>query len=105
MKKIALVSLAALMLSGCLTTQHRMDLWDLKYMKPDCNNKAAQIHFLETQLSTPWERALAANNTHSMFGAIRGMMNGSYDHDKAIESRQYDAVAKRLIWEIRTTCP
>lgn len=105
MKKLLAVTIMAFGLSGCFTTQHRMDVYDLKYMKVDCANKEAQIRFLETQMSTPWERTLAGNNAYSLLGSLSTMMGGSYEQHKAVADRQYDAIAKRLIWEIRSSCP
>ena len=105
MKKIALVSVLALTLSGCLTTTHRMDIYDLRYMQPDCANKEAQIRFLKTQMSTPEDRLKAAMNTRGLFSGLMGALNGTYTQQRAIEQREYDAIAKRLIWELRTTCP
>lgn len=105
MKKVALVSVLALSLTGCLSTTHRMDIYDLRYMQVDCSNKHAQIRFLQTQMSTPMDRLKAASNTRGLFGGLISAMNGTYSQQRALEQREYDAIAKRLIWEIRTTCP
>lgn len=105
MKKITLVSVLALSLSGCLSTTHRMDIYDLRYMQPDCANKEAQIRFLQTQMSTPEDRMKAALHTRGLLGGLVGAMNGTYTQQRALEQREYDAIAKRLIWELRTSCP
>lgn len=102
MKKVFAV-LAIFSLIGCTTT-HRMDVYDLKYMQADCANKEAQIKFLETQMTTPWDRSLSASNTRGIYGTVRTIFEGTYDQHRAVEDRQYDAIAKRLIWELRTTC-
>lgn len=102
MGKIVLV-LMMLAVTACTTT-HRMDIYDLRYMQPDCTNKDAQIKFLETQMTTPTERLKAAHQTRGLFGGLVSAVNGTYSQQRAIDNREYDAVAKRLIWQIRETC-
>ena len=104
MKKIILLSAVVLSLAACSST-HRMDIYDLRYMKTDCANKEAQIRFLETQMSTPYDRLAAASKTRGLIGGLMLAMNGTYSQQKALESREYDSIAKRLIWELRTQCP
>jgi len=104
MKKIIGLVIVGMALSGCMTTTHRMSYNDLKYMQPDCANKESQIRFLETQMTTPWDRALAYSATSSLSGTVLSMMDDTYEQKVHINNREYDAVAKRLIWELRTQC-
>ena len=84
---ISLVFLA--LVSGCAT--QRMDINDLSAYKVDCANKDAQIRFLESQITTPNDRLA------SMF---------MFDRQQAasMSNREYDAVAKKLIWDLKTHC-
>jgi len=88
MKKISVLAIAAL-LAGCAT--QRMDIADLNTYQIDCANKDAQIRFLESQLTTPNSRLA------SMFMLDR-------QQAKAMTERQYDAIAKTKIWDIKTYC-
>jgi hypothetical protein len=99
MKAVALVVTLATLVSGCATTK-RMDFQDLNYYKIDCANKEAQIRFLETQLSTPNERVVA-----KFTGGLLSVLDGTYHEKERIVNRSYDAVARGLLWDIRTYCP
>lgn len=101
-KTLLMVSLIAL---GACTTTHRMDINDLRWMQADCSNKQAQISFLETQMTTPMDRLASISNMTGVFGILSMKSDGSYEQHKAIANREYDSVAKRLIWELRTNCP
>jgi len=90
MNKLAIPLLLIALLPGCATM--KMDIQDLNTFQIDCANKDAQIRFLESQLSTPNSRLA------SMFSLDRSQ-------SLAITNREYDAVAKRLIWELKTHCP
>ena len=105
MKKTLVMLGMALSLSGCLTTTHRMHIDALRYMKADCANKQAQISFLESQMTTPVDRLTSLYNMSGMMGILTMKADGSYEQNEAIRSREYDSVAKRLIWELRTNCP
>ena len=102
--KYALVAaISVLVLAGCATRQ-RMDYNDLNRMKVDCKNKAAQEQFLKTQLTTPNERFISGLGLTSLSGSLMQMFNGTYEDNKRIFTRKYDAVAKTLLWELRTSC-
>jgi len=102
--KIAAALLVVATLAGCSST-HRMDIYDLRYMKIDCANKEAQIKFLETQMSTEWDRLSATYHTRGMLSGLMGAINGTYTQQKALADREYDKIAKNLIWDLRTQCP
>ncbi len=99
MKKVVVVLTLAALVTGCATTK-RMDYRDLSAYKIDCANKAAQIQFLETQLTTPNER-VAAFATRGIFS----IFDGTYHEKNRIMDRSYDAIARGLLWDIRTYCP
>jgi hypothetical protein len=99
-KSILVLVCASTMLSGCFATTKRMDFQDLNYYKIDCANKAAQIRFLESQLSVPHERAASSATT-----GLVSIFDGSYQEKVRISNRSYDAVARGLLWDIRTYCP
>ena len=86
-KMIPILSLA--LMSGCAT--QRMDINDLSEYKMDCANKDAQIKFLESQLTTPNDR-------------IASMFMFDRQQARAMTNREYDAVAKKLIWDLKTKC-
>ena len=70
----------------------RMDIMDLNTFQIDCANKDAQIRFLESQLTTPNSR-------------LASLFSPNVVQNKVIHERQYDAVAKKLIWDLKTHCP
>ncbi len=102
--QLILVFLAVSLVSGCLTTTERMNVADLQYYRTDCGQKASQIAFLESQMSTSDERAIAYFNTATLFGSLREMFAGTYDQKRSLMTREYDAIARTLIWELRTQC-
>lgn len=89
MNKIGILAALAL-LAGCAT--QRMDIADLDTYRIDCANKDAQIRFLESQITTPNSRLA------SMFMFDRQQAN-------AMTERQYDAVVKAKIWDLKSHCP
>jgi hypothetical protein len=102
--KFALVAtISVSVLTGCATRQ-RMDYNDLAHMQVDCKNKAAQEQFLKTQLTTPNERFISGLGVTSLSGSLMQMFNGTYEDNKRIFTRKYDGAAKRLLWELRTSC-
>ncbi len=101
--KFVLIIAMSFLLSAC-ATKRRMDIDDLKFYQIDCNNKEAQLQFLHTQLPTQTDRLLATFKMTGIGGLVSMKMDGSYKETKAIMSREYDAVAKRLIWELRQNC-
>jgi len=82
-----------------------MDVDDLNYYQIDCAKKYEQLAFLETQLVTSDERALARTGISGLGGAIMSSLDGTYRTKRAVSNREYEAIVKRLIWELRTTCP
>jgi len=98
MKKSILILMLAALATGCATTK-RMDFNDLNYYKIDCANKEAQIRFLEGQLSTQPDRIAAG------FNGLLNVLNGTYAETERIKNRSHDAVARSLLWDIRTYCP
>ena len=95
--------LFAILSSGCAVTQ-RMSINDLNRIQVDCANKDAQIRFLESQLTTPNERlaaALGMNVFSEMFSNARGEKTQVH----SMVDREYDAIAKKVIWDLRTYCP
>ena len=90
MNKLTAPLLLVALMSGCATM--KMDIQDLNTFQIDCANKDAQIRFLESQLSTPNSRLASAF---------------SFDRSQraAVNNREYDAVAKTLIWQLKTQCP
>ena len=95
--------LVALLSSGCAVTQ-RMNINDLNRMTVDCANKDAQIRFLETQMTTPNERLAAAIGMNAVSEAW-AQMNGQKTQARSMLDREYDAIAKKLIWDLRSHCP
>lgn len=91
MLKSCTTLLAAAMIAGCATTP-RMDIMDLQTFQIDCANKDAQIRFLESQLTTPNSRLAA-------------LFSLNFSQSKAIYDRDYDATAKKLIWDLKSHCP
>lgn len=89
MIKLTLPLILLTLMSGCAT--QRMDINDLSTYKVDCANKDAQIRFLESQITTPNDRLA------SMFMFDRQQAS-------AMTNREYDAVAKKLIWDLKTHC-
>ena len=89
MIKLTLPLVLLALMSGCAT--QRMDINDLSTFQVDCANKDAQIRFLESQLTTPNDRLA------TMFMLDR-------QQAKAMTNREYDAVAKKLIWDLKTHC-
>lgn len=102
MKTLAIIVLAV-GLSACSTT-HRMDIYDMRYMQADCANKEAQIRFLETQMTSPMDRVSSLSNFAGILGLLSMKSDGSAGQHRAIVDREYDSIAKRLIWELRTNC-
>lgn len=96
-KSILALVCAAIVSSGCATTK-RMDFQDLNYYKIDCANKEAQIRFLESQLDTPSDRVASG------FNGLFNVLNGTYAEKERIKNRSYNAVARQLLWDIRTYC-
>ena len=82
---------ASMMIAGCATTP-RMDINDLNTFQIDCANKDAQIRFLESQLTTPNSRLMA-------------FLSLNPEQARAMNDREYDAVAKKLIWDLKSHCP
>lgn len=99
MKKVVVSLTLAVLVTGCATTK-RMDFQDLNRYKIDCANKEAQIRFLESQLSTPNERVVA-----KLTGGLLSVLDGTYHEKERIVNRSYDAIARGLLWDIRTYCP
>ena len=95
--------LVALLSSGCAVTQ-RMNINDLNRMTVDCANKDAQIRFLESQMTTPNDRFAAALGMNAVSEAW-AQMNGQKTQARSMLDREYDAIAKKLIWDLRTHCP
>lgn len=93
--------LIVLLASGCAT--QRMDIQDLSQMQVDCANKDAQIRFLESQMTTPGER-LASTLGMSAVTEFVAHWNGEQTQARSVRNREYDAIAKNLIWELRTYC-
>jgi hypothetical protein len=102
--KLALIHMISVSLIAACATHQRMDYKDLNYMKIDCKNKATQEQFSKTQLTTPNERFIAALGQTSVTGSLWQMMNGTYEDNKRIMKRKYDAAAESLLWELRTSC-
>ncbi|CAB4129851.1 hypothetical protein UFOVP116_145 [uncultured Caudovirales phage] len=77
--RYSIVSILALMVVGCSSspTIQSTRQYDIARMVPDCNNKAAQIKFLNAQLETV-----------------------EYTRDP----RSYRASILNLVWEIRERC-
>ena len=95
MKPVILAAVCAAMLSGCATTQ-RMDFQDLNNYKVDCANKEAQIRFLESQLTT----------RDDQWKALFSLGNLTNDPQiRHVKDRSYNAVARTILWDIRTYCP
>lgn len=93
----------AVLASGCAVTQ-RMAINDLNRMQVDCANKDAQIKFLESQLTTPDERMAAALGMN-LFSELAANAKGEKSQFRSMVDREYDAIAKKLIWDLRTYCP
>ena len=96
-------ALLALLSSGCAVTQ-RMNINDLNRMTVDCANKDAQIRFLETQMTTSNDRFAAALGMNAV-SETWAQMNGQKSQARSMLDREYDTVAKKLIWDLRTHCP
>ena len=99
--KTASALLLALLVSGCAT--QRMDIKDLSQMQIDCANKDAQIKFLESQMTTPGERLVSTVGMNA-FTEFMAHWNGEQTQARSVRNREYDSVAKNLIWDLRTRC-
>ena len=103
LRLLVAVIVMAVLSSGCAVTQ-RMAINDLGRMKVDCANKDAQIRFLESQMTTPDERMAAALGMN-VFSELFANAHGEKTQFRSMVDREYDALAKRLIWDLRTHCP
>lgn len=98
MLKLATIAAAVVLSTGCasvansISSTQRMPYEDIIRYRIDCQNKEAQIFFLESQLTNANDRIAAA-------------MNQSTVSREQILDRSYNAAVLRLIWEIRTYCP
>lgn len=97
------LALSLLLLASC-ADPHRMGADDLRYYKINCAQKNEQLAFLETQLVSNDERTLTAMSISGWGGAIMSSLDGSYENKRAISNREHEAIIKRLMWELRTTC-
>ena len=104
-RALSVVAIAATVLSGCMTTTHRMDIDDLNNFQIDCSNKDAQIRFLESQLTREREWGIASMEMHSLLGQINAANDGTLKQKRAIVDRRYDAIVRVKIWDLRTYCP
>lgn len=92
------------LLAGCATpisTERRATLDELNRMRIDCPNRDLQIAWLERQLSIT-DHAIGSNT--GAIGTAGAMINGTYDARKAVYERDWNARARSLIWQLRSSC-
>ena len=78
-----------------------MSVDDLNYYQIDCSKRDEQIAFLKSQMSTVDDRLSSVFNTASLVGQIGTRIDGSYDQHQAIRNREYDAIARVKIDQLR----
>jgi len=98
-----LALLIAVFVGGCASTQ-RMGIDDLNRFQIDCNNKDAQIRFLQSQLTTSDERVMAVFRIN-LLTELSYVLNGTQSENTRIASGQYDSIARTLIWKLESYCP
>lgn len=82
MRHLIIATVAATALAGCSTgTERSVSLQELRQMRPDCSNSDLQIRYFTQQLE----------------------MNG-YNQERSEYERQYVALAKEMIWTLRSSC-
>lgn len=99
----------AFLLGGCTAThdfvhQDHVDLRDLDSMAVDCEHPRAQMNFVRSQMTTPMQRYTNSFWVRNPVGVVASFFTGRYPYHRAVHDRQYDAVAKKLAWEIRHYC-
>jgi hypothetical protein len=83
MRQLITAIMMSAALAGCATksTEKSVSLQELQQMRPDCSNADLQIRYFTQQLE----------------------ING-YNQERSAYERQYVALAKEMIWILRSTC-
>lgn len=101
--RVALIVCMAV-LTGCATpisTERRATLDELHRMQLDCPNRDLHIAWLERQLSIT-DHAIGSST--GVVGTAGAMINGTYDARKAVYERDWNARARSLVWQLRSSC-
>ncbi len=96
-----LMTIFSLLLAGCVTTQS-IDVKTLAATEIDCANKEAQIRYFQAQITPAQERAAGALGMTSVSELLA---DWNAEKTQTGKDRQYTAIGKRKIWELRTQCP
>jgi len=103
MKEIIPALSVALLVAACATNP-RMDFDDLNTFRIDCARKYEQIALLESQMPTPNERMVAAL-TRNVVSEFWAHVAGKPSEQTRIINREYDAVIRVSIHQLRSQCP
>ena len=98
------LTLCVSLLVGCATpisTERRATLDELNRMQLDCPNRDLQIAWLERQLKIN-DHAIGSQT--GAIGTAGAMINGTYDERKAVYERDWNARARSIIWQLRSSC-
>lgn len=105
MKQIVVIVGVITFLTGCVTSQKRMDINAYNHFKVDCTYAETQKAFVALQQPTRQDRINSTLATTGAVGVVKTVFEGSFNQHMATRDGRYTAISKTLEHQLNRCDP